>query len=103
VSIHDTLPSLIPSHATEEHHEIKSLVYEADKASSANDDYDTILSRAVGAFNEHAKEEEDGILAEMSSKLSADESDVSALSWMYLPPVTTPVDHRLPSTHMQPV
>jgi hypothetical protein len=67
-----------------EHHEIKRLVYEADtstastKAGSSN--YDTILAKAVNAFIEHAKEEEDGILPRMSANLSPEEKDVSSSS-----------------------
>ncbi|KAJ8083349.1 hypothetical protein PM082_009221 [Marasmius tenuissimus] len=68
------------SHNREEHAEVKKLVYAADDASIDQADYDQIMGRAVTAFLEHAKEEEEQQLPKLVSKLKPGESDVCAVS-----------------------
>ncbi|KAF8501846.1 hypothetical protein JB92DRAFT_2833715 [Gautieria morchelliformis] len=77
----------------EEHREIKNLVYEADTTSSAKDDYDEILSRAVNAFDKHAAEEEKGILVEMEKTLSAETSDFEARKFLAARETAPPRPH----------
>lgn len=59
----------------EEHHEIKSLAYDAD-STTAGPDFDRKLEKAFQAFDTHAREEEEGILTEMDKKLTPEEKDV---------------------------
>ncbi|KAF8501831.1 hypothetical protein JB92DRAFT_2833702 [Gautieria morchelliformis] len=83
----------VVEHSKKEHHEIKNLVYEADTNSSAKDDYDEILSRAVNAFDKHAAEEEKGILVEMEKTLSAKTSDSEARKFLAARETAPPRPH----------
>ncbi|KAL0574487.1 hypothetical protein V5O48_007462 [Marasmius crinis-equi] len=70
------------AHNREEHSEVKKLVYAADDASIDQDDYDQIMSRAVNAFLEHAKEEEDEQLPKLVSALTPEQNDALAREFL---------------------
>jgi hemerythrin superfamily protein len=62
---------------TEEHAQIKKMVYEAYHSDIDHPEYDTRMSRAVEAFLAHAQEEERDELPKLKETLSAQQSDVS--------------------------
>jgi hypothetical protein len=66
------------SRGTEEHAEVKRLVYDADTTHMKTaDDYDAVLAKAVNAFIEHATEEENDQLPRLVAALSQEENTVS--------------------------
>ncbi|KAJ7579491.1 hypothetical protein C8J56DRAFT_1006655 [Mycena floridula] len=75
---HHGLGGIAPLPATEEHTEVKKLVYAADDHLDASLDqthYDEIMTCAVNAFLEHAQEEETELLPKLVSQLSPEEND----------------------------
>lgn len=64
--------------SSEEHAQVKKLVYDADMSHPTSDGYDDILGNAVRAFDTHAKEEEDHDHPKMRAALSPEENDVRA-------------------------
>ena len=55
---------------------MKRLVYALDDAKVTQDDYDSVVSRAVNGFLTHAAEEETDQLPKLKADLSAEENDV---------------------------
>ena len=68
---------VLTSRHLEEHENIKQLIKQADKAHPGSDDYTNFIKRAVDEFLNHADEEERDQLTKVTSKLSAEENDVS--------------------------
>jgi len=69
-------------HNKEEHAEVKKLLYEADATDAAHENYDEILSRAVTAFIEHAKEEEDVQFSKIRAAISPSDNDKLAKEFL---------------------
>jgi len=69
-------------HNKEEHATIKKLVYEADTTSTDKPEYDSILKRAVSTFLEHAGEEEQSQLPMIKDKVSPEDNDAMARSFL---------------------
>ena len=86
------LPSACPAPSrsdaathTEEHAEIKELIYKADTTSVDHAQYDEVITKAVTFFLTHAKEEEDEQHGTIRSRLSPQDNDVRLLLqvWAY--------------------
>ncbi|EPQ57933.1 hypothetical protein GLOTRDRAFT_56434 [Gloeophyllum trabeum ATCC 11539] len=69
-------------HNKEEHAEIKKAVYNADSASTKQDDYDEVLGKAVKAFITHAQEEENEQFPTIKAKLTPEENDKLAREFL---------------------
>ncbi|KAI0775648.1 hypothetical protein BD413DRAFT_652053 [Trametes elegans] len=70
------------AHNKEEHAEIKRLVLAADKTSVDKPEFSAVIERAVNTFLTHAKEEEDDQHPVIRQKLSAEESDKLARTFL---------------------
>lgn len=62
---------------TDEHADIKKLVWKAEHAFTKNENYDSIISEAVNAFLAHAIEEETEQHPKLVEKLTPEQNDVS--------------------------
>ena len=62
---------------SEEHAEVKRLVYSADSAKFDSPDYDKIMIDAVTGFITHDEEEENEQFDTLKAILSSEENDVS--------------------------
>ncbi|EMD38246.1 hypothetical protein CERSUDRAFT_93778 [Gelatoporia subvermispora B] len=67
---------------SEEHAEVKKLVYGADATSFSKPEYDELLSRAVTGFLSYAKEEEDDQLPQLRNNLTPEQSDKLARDFL---------------------
>ncbi|KAI0655929.1 hypothetical protein C8Q70DRAFT_922774 [Cubamyces menziesii] len=70
------------AHNKEEHEEIKRLVLDAGKTSVDKPEYGTVIERAVTTFLTHAKEEEDEQHPIMRARLSPENSDKLARTFL---------------------
>ncbi|KAI0779824.1 hypothetical protein C8Q74DRAFT_1198490 [Fomes fomentarius] len=69
-------------HNKEEHAEIKELIYKADTTSVSDAQYDEVITQAVTTFLTHAKEEEDEQHPIIREKLSPEDSDKLARTFL---------------------
>ncbi|KAI0781893.1 hypothetical protein C8Q75DRAFT_728365 [Abortiporus biennis] len=69
-------------HNKEEHAQVKKAVYEADSANIESGDYDSIITKAVTTFLEHAQEEEEEQFSKIQEALTPEQSDKLAREFL---------------------
>ncbi|TFY76954.1 hypothetical protein EWM64_g7058 [Hericium alpestre] len=87
ISVYNELPRLglgpTVEHNKEEHAEIKRLVYSADSTPTDSENYDEVVTHAVQTFIQHAEEEEIDQLPVIKKKVSEEDNDKMARSFLY--------------------